>query len=100
MNRLVPFSTKFIRHLKPQSVRYVGSQSWAYDRLVELGKVKEAPTTDAPLTLVTDELLKTPSPKVSALVDEILQLNVMEVHALYKVMEVSCDTKLLCKRSF
>lgn len=90
MNRLLPTSSRIARQIKPQStVRFVGSQSWAYDRLLELGKVKEVPAAERPLTLVTEELLKTPSPKVTALVDEILQLNVMEVHALYKVMEVS-----------
>ncbi len=89
LSRLIPVTSKTIRHIKAQHcARFVGSQSWAYDRLVELGRVEVSASTERPLTLVTDELLKTPPPKVVALVDEILKLNVLEVHALYKVMEV------------
>jgi hypothetical protein len=75
------------RQCQKPIARNIGSQSWAYDRLVELGKVPLVPMEDRPLILITQEILDAPSQKVQDLADEVLKMGLLDVTAVFSYLE-------------
>ena len=71
--------------------RYVvNDNSWAADKLRELGEKVEA-EPELPLIEATEELLSKPSPRVLKLLDEILSLNMLEVNQLVSGIQVDIN---------
>ena len=75
-------------HMHSLQKRYVNDNSWASDRLKELGE-KIEPGPEQTLTEATEELLHSPSPKVQQLIDQILSLNMIEVNQLVTSIQVA-----------
>lgn len=66
----------------------IDENSWASDRLSELGE-KVAPAPEEMPVEGTEELLLNPSEKVKSLIKQVLALNCIEINQLLKGLQVS-----------
>jgi hypothetical protein len=80
-------TTPLIDHTLHQK-RYIVSDSWAADAAKKSGEKLETPAP-RPDVVVDETFLKNPSPEVRKLCDQILALNVVEVHQLLTLLQVS-----------
>lgn len=74
----------------------VTNQSWAADRLEDMGEKLES-ADPPPLVEGTDELLSSPPQHVVKLVDEVLSLNVLEINQLLTLIQVSYIVQYLIR---
>lgn len=83
------FSVSQIRFFKstPKSMTKVTQNSWAVERLEELGEKLE-PGDVIPPTELSDEILYNPSPKVLKLADELLACNMVESNQVWRTIQV------------